>query len=89
MQCIFYPKMAKTAKTRIFPDRTLPFDDSKQLSPDSDQVLNKSDEQFRRKCLKTCFFIKNGHILDQRGPKNGPDFLPEQKFLLTSLKKET
>ena len=45
----FYAKMAKTAKTRNFPDTTLPFDDSKQLSPVSDQVLDKSDLQFRRK----------------------------------------
>ena len=52
MQCIFDTKMAKTAKTRIFPDTTLTFDDSKQLSPVSDQVLDKSDVQFRRKCPK-------------------------------------
>ena len=43
MQCIFDPKMAKTAKTRIFPDTTLPFSDSKQLSQDSEQFLDKSD----------------------------------------------
>ena len=39
-QCIFDPKMTKTAKTRIFPDTTLPFDNSKQLFPVSDQVLD-------------------------------------------------
>ena len=52
-QCIFGPKMAKTAKTRIFPDTKLPLDDTKQLSPVSDQVLDKFDVQFRRKCPKT------------------------------------
>ena len=46
MQCIFDPKMAKTAKTRNFPEITLPFDDSKQMSPVSDQVLDKSDVPF-------------------------------------------
>ena len=46
MQCIFDPKMAKTGKTRIFPDTTLLFDDSKQFSPVFDQVLDKSDVQF-------------------------------------------
>ena len=35
--------MAKTAKTRIFLDTTLPLNDSKQLSQVSDQVLDKSD----------------------------------------------
>ena len=49
-QCIFGTKMAKT---RIFPDTTLPLDDTKQLSPVSDQVLDKSDVRFRRKCPKT------------------------------------
>ena len=52
--------MAKMAKTRIFPDTTLPFDDSKELSPVSDQVLDKSDVQIRRKCRKPDFFAKNG-----------------------------
>ena len=52
----FWPKMVKTAKTRIFLDTTLPFDDSKQLSQVSDQVLDKSDVWIRRKCPKTWFF---------------------------------
>ena len=52
----FYLKMAKTAKTRIFPDTTLPFDDPKHLSPDFDQVLDKSDERFQRKCPKNLIF---------------------------------
>ena len=78
--------MAKTAKTRNFPDTTLPFDDSKQLSTVSEQVLDKSDERFWRNCPKTCFLNENGQILDQKGSKNGPDFLSEQKFSLTILK---
>ena len=49
----FDPKMAKTAKTRIFLDTTLPFDDSKQLSQVSDQVIDKSDVRIQRKCPKT------------------------------------
>ena len=44
MQCTFDPKMAKT---RIFPDTTLPFEDSKQLSPVAGQGLDKSGV---RKC---------------------------------------
>ena len=43
----------KNGKKRNFPDTTLPFDDSKQLSPVSDQVSDKSDVRFRRKCPKT------------------------------------
>ena len=39
--------------TRIFLDTTLPFNDSKQLSQVSDQVLDKSDVRIRRKCPKT------------------------------------
>ena len=58
--------MAKTTKTRNFPDKTLPFDDSKQTSPVSDQVLDKSDVQFRRKCMKTWFSCENGQILNQQ-----------------------
>ena len=53
MQCISDPKIAKTAKTRIFLDTTLPLNDSKQLSQVSDQVLDKSDVWIRRKCPKT------------------------------------
>ena len=78
----FWPKMAKTAKTRIFPDTTLPLDDTKQLSPVSDQVLDKSDVRIRRKCPKTWFLSKNGQILDQKGSKNGPDFLVRTKIVI-------
>ena len=39
--------------TRIFLDTTLPFNDSKQLSQVSDQVLDKSDVRIRRKYPKT------------------------------------
>ena len=46
-------KMAKTSKTRIFLDTTLPFDDSNQLSQVSDQVLDKSDVWIQRKCPNT------------------------------------
>ena len=58
--------MAKTAKTRVFPDTTLPFNDSKQLSPVSDQALDISDVRFRRKCLITWFLRENGQILHQK-----------------------
>ena len=53
IQCMFDPKMAKTVKTRIFPDTTLALDDSKQLSPVYEQVLDKSEVWIRRKCPKT------------------------------------
>ena len=56
--------MAKTAKSRIFLDTTLAFDDSKQLSQVSDQVLDKSDVWIRRKMSKNLIFwlkmAKNG-----------------------------
>ena len=79
--------MAKTSKTRIFLDTTLPFDDSKQLSQVSDQVLDKSDVRIRRKCPKTWFLSENGQILDQKkGPKMAPIFLSEQKLSLTIFK---
>ena len=79
--------MAKTAKTRIFLDTTLPFDDSKHLSPVSDQVLDKSDVWFRRKCPKTWFLSENGQILDQKkGPKMAQIFLSGQKNSLTISK---
>ena len=41
---------------RIFPDATLPFDESKQLSQVSDQVLDKSEEIVQ----KLDFLAKNG-----------------------------
>ena len=81
--------MAKTAKTRIFPDKTLPFDDPKQLSPDSNQVLDKSDVRFRRKCPNTWFFSENGQILDQKGPKNGPNFCQNENFHWPFLNNKT
>ena len=86
-QCIFDPTMAKTAETSIFLDTTLPFDDSKQLSPVSDQVLDKSDVRIQRKWPKTWFLSKNGQILDQkRVQKMAPIFFSEQKLSLTIFK---
>ena len=73
--------MAKTIKTRIFPDTTLTFVDLKQKSPVSDQALDKSDMRFQRKCPKTWLLSENDQIF-----KNGPDFLPEQKFSLIIFK---
>ena len=46
MQCIFDQKNGQNGQKRNFPDTTLPFDDSKQLSSVSDQVLDKSDVWF-------------------------------------------
>ena len=86
MQCIFDPKMAKMAKTRIFPDTTLSFNDSKQLSPVSDQVLDKSDARIQRKCPETCFGRKWPNFGPKKGPKMAPIFLSEQKFSLTIFK---
>ena len=59
------PKMVKAGKTRIFPDTTLPFDDSKQLFQVSDQVLDKSDMRIWRKCPKTYFLAKNLAVFGQ------------------------
>ena len=82
IQCIFDPKKAKKAKNREFPDKTLPFNDSKQLSPVSDQVLDKSAVQFRIKWPKAYFWSKNGQISDQKGPKYGPDFFVRTKIVI-------
>ena len=54
----------------------LAFDDSNQLSPVSDQVLDKSDVQNWRKCPKTRFLSEIGQIWTKKGsPKYDPDFL--------------
>ena len=81
--------MDKTVKTRIFSDTTLAINDSNQLSPVSDQVLDKSDVQIRKKRPKTLFFSENGQILDRKGSKIAPIFLSEQKFSLTIFKQLT
>ena len=59
-------KLAKTAKIRIFLDTTLPLNYSKQLSPVSGKVLDKSDVWFQRKCPKTWLLSENGKFLDQK-----------------------
>ena len=75
--------MAKTAKTRIFPDTTMPFDDSKQLSPVSDQVLNKSDERFRKKMSENLIFEQKWpNFGPKKGPKMAPIFFSEQKIVI-------
>ena len=68
----FWPKKAKTAKTRIFPDTKLPLDDTKQLSPVSDQVVGNFDVSFWKKVQKPDFESKNCLFLDQKGTKMGP-----------------
>ena len=66
----FRPKTEKTVKTRIFSDTTLAFDDSNQLSPVSDQVLDKSDVRIRRKCPKKPYFsAKMAKFWTKKGPK--------------------
>ena len=52
-QFIFDQKRAKMAKTRIFPDTTLPLNDLKPLFQVSDQVKLNSDERFQRKWHET------------------------------------
>ena len=47
----FRPKNGKNGQNKNFPDTTMQINDSKQLSPDSDQVLDKSDVRFRRKLV--------------------------------------
>ena len=70
----FDPKMSKTANTQIFPDTTLQFDDSNQLSQVSGQVLDKSDVWFWRKGPKTWFLRENDQILDQKRVQKWPRF---------------
>ena len=72
----FWPKNDRTAKTRIFPDTTLPVNDSKQLSLVSDQVLDKSD----------IFEQKLSIFGPKKGPKMAPIILSEEKNSLTILK---
>ena len=53
--------MAKTAKTRIFLDTTLPLNDSKQLSQVTDQVLETNLMcKFEENIQKPDFWAKNG-----------------------------
>ena len=86
-QCIFDQNLTKTAKTKIFPDTTLPLNDWKQLSQVSDQVTWNSDKRFSRKQPKTRFLSKNGQILDQKGTKNDQKiFLSQPKLTLSCLK---
>ena len=82
----FWPKNGQNDQTNNFPDTTLPLDDTKQLSPVSDQVLDKSGVWFRRKCPKTWFLSKNGQILDQKRSKNVQKiFLSQPKFTFLVL----
>ena len=67
MQCIFDPKMAKTAKARIFSDTALPFDDPKQLYPDSDKVLDKSDVRFQKNVQNLIFVAKMAKFWTKKG----------------------
>ena len=53
---VFLTQKWPKGQNKNFTDTTLPFDDSKQLSQVSDQVLDKSDVWIRRKCPKTWFF---------------------------------
>ena len=79
--------MAKTAKTRIFLDTTLPFDDSKQLSQVSDQVLDKSDVRIRKKMTENLIFEQKWpNFGPKKGPKMAPIFLSEQKLSLNIFK---
>ena len=72
--------MAKTAKIRIFPDTKLPFDDSKQFSPVSDQVLDKSDEQFRKNVRKRDFQAKKAKFWTKKGSTMAPIFSQNRNF---------
>ena len=83
----FWPKNDQNEQNKNFPRHNTAIRWFKELSPVSDQVLDKSDVRFRRKCPNTWFFSENGQILDQkRGPKMAQIFLSEQKFSLTIFK---
>ena len=79
MQC-FDSKMAKTAKRRIFPDTTLPFSDPKQLSPDSDQVSDKSDVRFKKMSENLIFEQKMTEFWTKKGPKMARFFFQNKNF---------
>ena len=54
--------LPKNDQNKNFPDTTLLINDSKQLFPYSDQVLNKSDVQFRRKLAIFGQNLENDHF---------------------------
>ena len=54
--------LPKNDQNKNFPDTTLLIKDSKQLFPYSDQVLNKSDVQFRRKLAIFGQNLENDHF---------------------------
>ena len=56
----FYLKIPKTAKTRSSHDTTLQLNDSKQLFPVLEQVLDKSDVGIQENVQKPDFFVKMG-----------------------------
>ena len=73
--------MAKTGETRIFLDKTLPLNDSKQLSQVFDQVMDKSDVRIRRKCQKNLIFEQKWpNFGPKKGPKMAPNFCQTENF---------
>ena len=78
-QCIFDQKWAKMAKTRIFPDTTLPLFDWKQLSQVFEQVTWNSDLRFWRKSSKTWFFGQKWPKMAKKGQKR-----PNENFFQKS-----
>ena len=55
------------AKTKIYLDTTLPFNDSKQLSQVSDQVLDKSDNALEENVQKPDFWAKMAKFWTKKG----------------------
>ena len=79
MQCNFDPKRAKTAQTRIFPNTTLPFDDSKQLPSVSDQVLTNMMCGFKENVQKPDFLAKMAKFWTKKRSKKWPLLFQEKK----------
>ena len=78
----FWPKNGRNRQNKNFPRHSTAIqwlNDSKHFSQVSDQVLDKSDVRFWRKCPKTWLLSKNDQTLDKKGSKNGPDFFFQNK----------
>ena len=79
----FWPKYGQNGQKKNFSRRNTVIRWFKAISPVSDQVLDKSDVWFRRKCPKTWFLSENGQILDQKRVQKWPRFFlsAQKKFI--------
>ena len=79
----FWPKIGQNGQNKNFPRHNTDIKwSSKQLSPISGKVLDKSDVRFQRKRPKTDFWIKMAKFWTKKGSKNGPDFFVRTKIFI-------